>query len=107
LRFLGCHQCVDEDDRPALQWLAKKHNIPSYASRAKALGITRPHGGYTRAAPWSDTILGKWLMSVEVDVGQLTDPGRARTHRGDQQISDALRILCCETLKRVSANKCC
>lgn len=107
LRFLGCHQFLDEEDRPALQWLAKKHGITSYARRAKELGITRPHGGYTRAAPWSDTILGQWLMGVGVDVGQITDPGQSRTHRGDQQISEALKILRCETLRKVAIDKCC
>ncbi len=99
--YLGSHYCRAGEDQPSLVSLARRYGIRNYAIKAKRLGITRPHGGYTREAPWSDTMLGQWMQSLGIEVERIAAPQHSRTRRDSEPIARAMKILCCEALKKV------
>lgn len=99
--YLGCHYCRAGDEQTSLCSLVQRHGIRNYAVKARRLGITRPHGGYTREAPWADTTLGQWMQSLGIEVGRIAAPEHSRTRRDSEPIARAMKILCCEALKKM------
>ncbi len=89
--YLTRHFCPEDDSRLSLVELSRRHQIPSYYSRAVKLGINVPKQDDAAMSAFTSSYRGRWLARLAIPVDA--------AHR--VEIMVALKILCVVALNQL------
>ncbi len=82
--YLTQHFCVEDDSQVSLVELSRRHQVPSYYSRAVKLGINVPKQEDAALDAFRSSYRGQWLATLAIPVD--------RAHQTEMMV--ALKMLC-------------
>ena len=88
--FLGRSYCPDSENSEALNKLAKRENIKSYAYKAEQLGFNWKHENNTNKK-FENTMIGQWISTLNIEICE----------ENIKVIVEILKILCLTALSLV------